>query len=212
MYRASSRTAGAAGFGFSVSSHAEGVAAACAPHSSSGWAEPLEFLSCVLEVLFSNFHFEYFLDDRQEVGQGAHGGQRRGVCWPDQAANRRQHECVLDDGQGNAALIELNGQHAIWPAQVAAGSRCVAIGFENLAHVVFAAGWLLLHGRLLSLAGRAAMVRRSVWCGSNGGRGSTAHRPWSGCRGSCPIRHRSEEHTSELQSLRHLVCRLLLEK
>src|SRR5258705_1008456 len=26
------------------------------------------------------------------------------------------------------------------------------------------------------------------------------------------IAHRSEEHTSELQSLRHLVCRLLLEK
>src|ERR1039458_6753565 len=30
---------------------------------------------------------------------------------------------------------------------------------------------------------------------------------WSGCGG-----RRSEEHTSELQSLRHLVCRLLLEK
>src|ERR1035441_9885960 len=31
-----------------------------------------------------------------------------------------------------------------------------------------------------------------------------------GCHpGDC---HRSEEHTSELQSLRHLVCRLLLEK
>src|SRR5258705_1497809 len=28
----------------------------------------------------------------------------------------------------------------------------------------------------------------------------------------CEIRPRSEEHTSELQSLRHLVCRLLLEK
>src|SRR5947199_7805905 len=26
------------------------------------------------------------------------------------------------------------------------------------------------------------------------------------------VEHRSEEHTSELQSLRHLVCRLLLEK
>src|SRR5205814_7644469 len=26
------------------------------------------------------------------------------------------------------------------------------------------------------------------------------------------VQHRSEEHTSELQSLRHLVCRLLLEK
>src|SRR5205814_9824732 len=30
---------------------------------------------------------------------------------------------------------------------------------------------------------------------------------WAGCH-----RPRSEEHTSELQSLRHLVCRLLLEK
>src|SRR5947199_1684173 len=29
---------------------------------------------------------------------------------------------------------------------------------------------------------------------------------------SMPIRTRSEEHTFELQSLRHLVCRLLLEK
>src|SRR5205814_9728657 len=27
-----------------------------------------------------------------------------------------------------------------------------------------------------------------------------------------PVKERSEEHTSELQSLRHLVCRLLLEK
>src|SRR5436853_5682351 len=30
--------------------------------------------------------------------------------------------------------------------------------------------------------------------------------------GRCAARPRSEEHTSELQSLRHLVCRLLLEK
>src|SRR5262245_66578871 len=30
--------------------------------------------------------------------------------------------------------------------------------------------------------------------------------------GRLPARRRSEEHTSELQSLRHLVCRLLLEK
>src|SRR5258705_722058 len=30
------------------------------------------------------------------------------------------------------------------------------------------------------------------------------------CR--APAKERSEEHTSELQSLRHLVCRLLLEK
>src|SRR5947199_9973754 len=34
----------------------------------------------------------------------------------------------------------------------------------------------------------------------------------SGERRSRPSAARSEEHTSELQSLRHLVCRLLLEK
>src|SRR2546425_7286909 len=35
----------------------------------------------------------------------------------------------------------------------------------------------------------------------------------SGCRGPMPgPRRRSEEHTSELQSLAYLVCRLLLEK
>jgi hypothetical protein len=35
IYRASSRTAGAVGFGFSVSSHAEGVAVGRVPHASS---------------------------------------------------------------------------------------------------------------------------------------------------------------------------------
>src|SRR5947199_3573010 len=42
------------------------------------------------------------------------------------------------------------------------------------------------------------------------GGGARQSRPL-GRRERCP-RRRSEEHTSELQSLRHLVCRLLLEK
>src|SRR2546422_10199009 len=46
-------------------------------------------------------------------------------------------------------------------------------------------------------------------------RPSTAPRsstsPWPGTRRRCPTT-RSEEHTSELQSRLHLVCRLLLEK
>src|SRR5437899_7014513 len=37
-------------------------------------------------------------------------------------------------------------------------------------------------------------------------------RNWRICRSHGTSRRRSEEHTSELQSLRHLVCRLLLEK
>src|SRR5258708_20828415 len=37
---------------------------------------------------------------------------------------------------------------------------------------------------------------------------------YADCVGVCPVEciHRSEEHTSELQSPDHLVCRLLLEK
>src|SRR5436853_5285568 len=44
--------------------------------------------------------------------------------------------------------------------------------------------------------------------------GSILYPPTRADRGSSPTsrRGRSEEHTSELQSLRHLVCRLLLEK
>src|SRR2546422_4456351 len=46
------------------------------------------------------------------------------------------------------------------------------------------------------------------------GGGARAHRPRGGCRPPPPPRaaRRSEEHTSELQSRLHLVCRLLLEK
>src|SRR5438552_11678678 len=46
---------------------------------------------------------------------------------------------------------------------------------------------------------------------ANCSRNSCATRGWSTCSsGTAPVR--SEEHTSELQSPDHLVCRLLLEK
>src|SRR5947199_5526030 len=51
-------------------------------------------------------------------------------------------------------------------------------------------------------ARRAPAARRSAALDRRG-RAGDAH---------VPTPHRSEEHTSELQSLRHLVCRLLLEK
>src|SRR6202453_5520044 len=66
-------------FVFSVSSHAAGVAAACALDVESGRAEPLEFLSHVFEILFTDFRFEYFFDDRKEVGQRTYGGQGRSI-------------------------------------------------------------------------------------------------------------------------------------
>src|SRR5258708_28923875 len=49
------------------------------------------------------------------------------------------------------------------------------------------------------------------FCGPNAWRA----KPWARSKdatGPWPLRRRSEEHTSELQSPDHLVCRLLLEK
>src|SRR5205814_8382539 len=64
--------------------------------------------------------------------------------------------------------------------------------------------------------------RLSTVAGTAGSRGACAHQPSQRCVGTAQsarqsrsgelARWRSEEHTSELQSLRHLVCRLLLEK
>src|SRR5262245_64129295 len=47
---------------------------------------------------------------------------------------------------------------------------------------------------------------------SGGPRGHALPRRGRRARPRPPAEARSEEHTSELQSLRHLVCRLLLEK
>src|SRR2546429_4148710 len=47
-------------------------------------------------------------------------------------------------------------------------------------------------------------------CGT--GRSTASHTPTSRSAPRAPSRDRSEEHTSELQSRLHLVCRLLLEK
>src|SRR5258705_9255850 len=47
---------------------------------------------------------------------------------------------------------------------------------------------------------------------SQRGRADGRGRPDGQARRRRGVRARSEEHTSELQSLRHLVCRLLLEK
>src|SRR5262245_63394726 len=54
-------------------------------------------------------------------------------------------------------------------------------------------------------AGGATLIR--ITTRISGALGNVTHR-----RGINIWRRRSEEHTSELQSLRHLVCRLLLEK
>src|SRR5262245_65308961 len=68
-----------------------------------------------------------------------------------------------------------------------------------------------------SAAGRVgpASARKGSSGGPSGSGGGGRKKPWvdsTSARGCLSPAKRSEEHTSELQSLRHLVCRLLLEK
>src|SRR5712672_1114960 len=81
----------------------------------------------------------------------------------------------------------------------------------------------MAHDRLChaSLARCSQNLRRHIPCRPGGGRSSTKAGPGAGCpighrpcgdRTCRPNTGRSEEHTSELQSLAYLVCRLLLEK
>src|ERR1035438_10736562 len=58
--------------------------------------------------------------------------------------------------------------------------------------------------RSRDFGGLLSPARRARWAAKNIRLGRT--------RDPARFAHRSEEHTSELQSLRHLVCRLLLEK
>src|ERR1039458_9800226 len=62
-------------------------------------------------------------------------------------------------------------------------------------------------GVIVSLPETSAAPRVST--STDGSRPATGRRP-ARCTRSSSAKKRSEEHTSELQSLRHLVCRLLL--
>src|SRR2546422_69079 len=71
---------------------------------------------------------------------------------------------------------------------------------------------LSLHDALPISPASPVRLRRSLQPRSRRRSTRRATCPSSGARGSHCVRRRSEEHTSELQSRLHLVCRLLLEK
>src|SRR5947199_5217246 len=64
----------------------------------------------------------------------------------------------------------------------------------------------------LSLHDALPILRRSPFMRANMASGARPIFMWAACFRWVRSFNRSEEHTSELQSLRHLVCRLLLEK
>src|SRR5438552_5834497 len=72
----------------------------------------------------------------------------------------------------------------------------------------------LFRSRLHSLIRRftSASAARSAVCSSSSACAHRVSRFANSCRAAASSSLRSEEHTSELQSPDHLVCRLLLEK
>src|SRR5205823_8800915 len=71
----------------------------------------------------------------------------------------------------------------------------------------------LCEGRRHTVPGEGADAARLVVVGEGPGRvEDETGRPFVGPAGELLTKIRSEEHTSELQSLAYLVCRLLLEK
>src|SRR2546429_2524084 len=71
----------------------------------------------------------------------------------------------------------------------------------------------LVQGQLQGArGGQPGLQRRELLLGRGEGRGCTGIRCVEGEQRREAGRRRSEEHTSELQSRLHLVCRLLLEK
>src|SRR5262245_64860865 len=79
-------------------------------------------------------------------------------------------------------MIRLPPRSTLFPYTTLFRSQCVAIGLDCVAGQAF-----------VTKLNAAGQIAYSTFLGGTAGA-------------------RSEEHTSELQSLRHLVCRLLLEK
>src|SRR5690625_6589284 len=71
---------------------------------------------------------------------------------------------------------------------------------------------LLLRSPTSTLFPYTTLFRSSLRVRRRGGAALFRRRRGRRCRRREPDRQRSEEHTSELQSRGHLVCRLLLEK
>jgi hypothetical protein len=79
---------------------------------------------------------EQFFDDGQEVVKRVDGIQRLGVSWPVHPADGGEQEGGLDDGEGDAALVELGGEESILVACAGGSVRQPQVGLDDLAGVV----------------------------------------------------------------------------
>src|SRR5262245_55353981 len=93
-----------------------------------------------------------------------------------------------------------------WPCQSPCRVSAATPGGATVATVVSASATRTTNPRRAPTRVRRSRVGENFTkCSFSVRHGPAGHSP-------APVAGRSEEHTSELQSLRHLVCRLLLEK
>src|ERR1039458_5540954 len=97
---------------------------------------------------------------------------------------------VLYRNNGNGTFTDVTKEAGLLAPGVRWGSGCTFVDYDRDGHLdLFVSNYLKFDFKTVPPAGQIASCN------------------WKGI----PV-NRSEEHTSELQSLRHLVCRLLLEK
>jgi hypothetical protein len=93
--------------------------------------ETLQLTADVLIVTRIDSGRRHFVDDGQEVGEGPDYRQRCGPIRPDEAADGRESECVLNSDERQSALIKLCRQQTVGAAYGAAGARSRTICFEQ---------------------------------------------------------------------------------
>jgi hypothetical protein len=90
----------------------------------------LELIADVLEIAGIDVGREYFLDNRQEIGERSYYGQWCGVVRTDNTADSCQSECVLNGGKRQPTLVKVFSEQTIGTACNATGARSRTISFE----------------------------------------------------------------------------------
>ena len=110
----------------------------------------------VVEIVWVGWALAELLDDRREVVHGAHRLERLCVWGAEEPPAGCEGEGRLDEGEGDAARMELLGQATVGTPDLAEGARQLAVLVEDIPDVEIAPSWIRHGGACrLSPAGPA---------------------------------------------------------
>jgi hypothetical protein len=118
-------------------------------------SEALQLVADVLKIAGIDVGREYFVDNRQEVGERSNDTQRLGRVRPGKTTDSRKSECILDSGKRKTALVKLFSEQTVGTACNATGTRSRTISCEQAADIL-----LLFHERRVSPADRGGKDRQ----------------------------------------------------